>query len=118
MAIPDAPKGEIRFHYLKSPSFRTYHADGASVAGTPSGGGVVVVFYAERWPIPTETVHALLDGTVAEEKSKTVRAGIVRDMQCNVVLDLDTARSVRDLLNRQIQALEGAESDADQGEEE
>jgi hypothetical protein len=78
----------VIFEYIKSPAFRTIHADGAIGGVTPSG-NVHIAFYNERAPIPQKIVHKRKpDGSLgALLKEQTVaRPGIIREMDIDVVL--------------------------------
>lgn len=97
----------IRFHYIKSPQFSTIHADGAIGGPTPRG-GLHVAFYAERMPIPTQVEHDLgSDGKLGEEKesSRIVRDGVVRELEVDVIMDLDTAQSLHAWLGNNLKMI-------------
>lgn len=95
---------EIRFHYLKAPTFRTVPADGAIGGMTPQG-QFHIGFYSERVPIPKETVHEVsAEGALGPEirSKRQALVGIVRELQVDIVLSVPEARVLRDWLDAQV----------------
>ena len=80
--MADAPP--VRFHYIKSNTYRVVHVDG--VYGGPTPGKLLYVsFYNERFPIPNVIEHAATDiggDTVAlgEETRREGKDGVVREI--------------------------------------
>lgn len=68
-------------HYIKGNFFRVVHADGAYGGTTPSA-NINIAFYSERPAIPRVTK--------GDEVVET-RGGIVRELETNVVMDINTA---------------------------
>lgn len=98
----------ILFHYLKSPMFRAIHADGLFGGVTPTG-NIHAAFFSERNPIPQQIEHPILpDGQLGKEitESRVVRSGLVREVDIDVIFDLDTAVSFRDWLDEKIKILQ------------
>lgn len=88
------PTREVHFHYLKSPAFRSIHADGASGGLTPRGGFHMALF-AERAPIPQETIHELdSEGGIKQERARIAKEGIIRELQVDVFMSMDTAETL------------------------
>ena len=87
----------VRFHYLKSTQFRVIHADGAIGGITPTG-KIHVSFYSERSPIPRETVQKINpeDGSLGDiiHEETVIREGIIREMDFDVLMDIQTAKNV------------------------
>lgn len=104
---------KIKFDYIKSNLFRTAHADGAW-AGTNGYQNLVLSFFSERTPIPTQTVHPLTeesslgDEILAERKS---RDAVVREVEIAISMSLDVAKSLSTLLTSQIRMIEAAKAD-------
>lgn len=99
----------VRFDYVKSNLFRVIHADGAVGALTP-GNVVQVGFYSERVPIPRRSVHELTgEGGLGEElpQAREVRDAFVREVDVNVMMSLEAAQGLCELLQR---VLEQAQS--------
>lgn len=117
----------IRFHYIKSNAFRVVHADGVYGGISPSL-KLQMAFYSERTPIPQAIVHALHDGELGEEivTARVSRDGIVREVETNVLMDLDAAKDFAlwlisaieeiELVQAKIQAIPIAEPVENQGQ--
>ena len=110
MANPvDLPK-EVIFSYLKSPHFRVLRTDGAVVSlGTQNT--IHVSLFSERAALPQQTTHAVgADGALGPEiaERRVSRSGIVREVDIDAVMTLETAIAVRDLLASQINMLQVA----------
>lgn len=114
-----AEPNTLRFHYIKGTDFRTFHADGVFGGPAPSGKQLNLSFYAERLPIPTETVHRLVQDPggqvrLGEEMSdlRQSREGLIRELQCNIVMPLSAAKLLRDWLQTNIKLLEDAPTES------
>ena len=102
------PKKKIRFHYLKSPAFRTIHADGV-FGGVTNRLNISATFYNERQPIPDQVVHSVTDaGELGAEirDERIVRDGMVREAEANIVMDVNFAKSLVDWLQAKIKYIE------------
>jgi len=111
---PSAPS-RVKFDYIKSNFFRTARADGAW-AGTNGYLDLILSFYSERTPIPRQTVHALLDQhTLGDEiqSERISRDAVVREVEIAVSMNLEVAKSLQTLLNKQIAALEASKTAAE-----
>jgi len=89
-------KDSLAFHWIKTSDFRTVHVDGAFGGLAPKGRLIHMAVYSERWPIPRQTEYESKDGRVdfAKEVSRIVREGIVREVEVNLVFDVETAESM------------------------
>lgn len=99
---------EIEFHYIKSNSFRAVHCDGVWGGTTPRG-YITMNFYSERAPIPNRLKHAVEpDGRVGKEiaEGRITREGIIREVEVEVIMDLEMAKSVVDWLQGHIRFLD------------
>lgn len=107
----------IEFHYLKSPDFKTVHADGAFGGPTPQG-GIFVSFYLERPVIPQRIKFSIEnDGRLQTEMHREGKAGMVREVDCGITMSLSTAKSLREWLSGQIDLIEKAQTVADPKQE-
>jgi len=103
-------QAKIKFHYLKSESFRECHCDGIFGGMTPNG-HLWVSFFSERTAIPREAVHkavpvAGVEGAVAigdliPEETK-VRDGIIRTVEAGVFMTVETAEALQKWLEGHI----------------
>ena len=102
------------FHFIKSNHFRVIHGDGAWGGITP-GGNLAIVFYSERMPIPQSIEHEITqDGTLGQRTNLESKQGVVREMEVEVVVNLEAAKGILNWLRGQIDSLEQAQSDAEQ----
>jgi len=93
---PGGPPDKITFYYIKSPQFRVVHVDGVSGGPTPSGRGIHIAFFSERVAIPQQTTQSVgPDGALGPEIPGTRfgKEGIVRELEVDAILDLDTAKA-------------------------
>ena len=105
---PAALPEQVRFHYLKSNAFRVIHVDGAHGGITPKG-QIQMALFNERHPIPQQTVHKLAaDGSLGElVPAETVtKEGVVREVEAEAVMTLETAKSLVTWLNKKIEQLD------------
>jgi hypothetical protein len=103
--LPEDNKN-VRFNYIKSPLFRTFHVDGLIGGPTPRGLLHFAVF-SERRAIPQITEHAITkDGSLGEQIGSRGKLGFVREMDADLVMTIHTAKEMRDWLNKNIEFLE------------
>ena len=105
--MPDERPTSVQFHYIKSNSFRVVHTDGFIGSLTPSG-YIHMASYSERPAIPQLITQRLSESGLGETESTTGRDGIVREIDIDLVMSLDVARSMRDWINERIDELERA----------
>lgn len=101
----ETPKN-IDFHYIKSNSFRVVHCDGVWGGATPRGYIAMSVF-SERAPIPTVVTQEVKDNRLIEPPViKDGKKGIVREVDAEVIMDLEMAKSLVAWLQQHISTLE------------
>lgn len=99
----------VTFHYIKSGLFRVVHVDGAWGGATPRGHITMSVF-SERGPIPQRLVHQINDdGTLGKQVESASKSGLIREVEVELVMDLEAARGISDWLARNIKSLEAAQ---------
>jgi hypothetical protein len=108
---PSAPK-PLKFLHEKGPLFRTFHADGVWGLTSPTG-NIQLDFYLEREPSPT-AVHIPVNPDGSFKGNQIIEVNVdseyfvlVRDFQAGVVLSLDAAMQVREVLNNYINFRQG-----------
>ena len=112
VAAEDAESRRISIRYIKSNSFRVIHADGAWGGLTPHL-KIQMALYSERTAIPRSVVHVPgPDGTLGEEISKELRSDLVREVEADVIMDLNVAIALRDWLDTRIRVLQQAMEEA------
>ena len=90
------------FRYVYPDDLRDLYVNGAWGGLTPRK-EVNIHFFSERQPIPKAITHAVNDdNTLGEIVDKKLGGNAVRLIQASLVMNLETAISVRDWLNRMI----------------
>ena len=105
-------ESSIAFDYVKSSQFRSVHADGL-IGGVTPNGHVHVAFFSERPAIPRRIVQAIgPDGSLGEEllDQRESRNSIVREMDVDIFLAPDVARSMYKWLGERLNELEQRET--------
>lgn len=99
---------QIPVHFVKSTLFRVIHADGVWFGGDPNG-NMHLTFFNERQPIP-EKVVATFDrqGVVEDISQRTVKDGVEREIEVDVVLSLQTAIFINKTLGENLKNIEEA----------
>jgi hypothetical protein len=106
---------EVPVHYVKSPSFRTVHADGVMGGILPSGRAMNIAFYAERAPFPTEETYDVgPEGHFITPRESKKRKGIYREIEVSIVVDWETVRSLQNWLERVEPVLKAVSRKAEQ----
>jgi hypothetical protein len=112
-APPTGDSGQrVTISYIKSNAFRVIFADGAYGGATPRG-NIQFSFYNERNAIPQEAEIELIGGEVSSERITRTRGGMVREVEVNVVLSLQSAREFKDWLEKRIEFTEKIVGEAD-----
>jgi len=103
----EQPRQNITFHYIKSEGFKTILATGA-IGGVTINSLVNMNLYTDRVVIPSEMTLEVDEFGRLLQKELDVKAkkGVVRDVQCSVLMDVAVAKSLVEWLNRQIQLIE------------
>ncbi|MEY4241366.1 MAG: hypothetical protein RJA14_1062 [Pseudomonadota bacterium] len=98
----------VVFDYIKSPSFRSLHADGLIGGITPTG-HLHFALFCERTALPQRHVHKLTSvGALGEqvEEETVSRGGVVREMEVDAFVTLDAAKRMRDWFTARVGELE------------
>ncbi len=96
---------EITFNYIKIPSYRSYHVDGVFGALTPRG-NLYCEFFIDRNVTPQTAVHELSgEGILSGKPKKTTgKKGFVREIECGIIMDIDTAYTLKVWLDDKIKS--------------
>jgi hypothetical protein len=110
------PKSEseqsvVKFDYIKSQFFRVVHADGM-IGGPTTRAQLHIAFFSERAAIPQQITQIVdkttgLLGKEIPEKAVT-RGTIIRELDVDVMMNLDTAKAMYTWLGDRIRDLEQA----------
>lgn len=99
-------KNEVLIHYLKTNNYKTVFVDGAYGGITPKG-LLHMDLYLERHPIPKTSKIKIDDsGNLLDEEVQEKKQGIVREVQCGLAMDINTAISIRDWINTKLEQYE------------
>ncbi len=102
----------IAFDYVKNSQFRAIHADGL-IGGVTPNGHVHVAFFSERPAIPRRVVQAIgTDGSLGSEllDQRETRNSIIREMDVDIFMSPDVAKSMHEWLGERIKELEQRDS--------
>jgi hypothetical protein len=89
----------LTFHFIKSSSFRVVHVSGAYGGVTPMGEIHAAVFN-ERGPIPRQIKYGVTtDGQLGDIVEIAQREGIIREVEADLVMNIEVARSLAKWLN-------------------
>ncbi|MEX2212918.1 MAG: hypothetical protein WD768_02245 [Phycisphaeraceae bacterium] len=102
---PKMATGELEFFYQKGNHFRVIHADGVHGGVVPTGKHIHMAFFNERNPIPQSQVFSVSAGRLSETAIREhSKKGVVREVECDVILTLPTAKALREWLDKIIAA--------------
>ncbi len=109
------PPTEIQFNFVKSNQHRVIHVDGAW-GGVTASGGIHMSVYSERRDIPEKVVLEVEDGKPGKEKQQFRTSGleVTREIDATLMMNVETAISIRDWLNQRIEAIRTAMAPAPQ----
>lgn len=95
-------KKTIEFYYEKSNTYRTYHVDG--VFGGLTNTGIFIDIFTERSYPPSKTIHEIVDKEKLGDEINTVqdKTGVLRELECGLILDINTAISINKWLKNKI----------------
>lgn len=92
----------ITYKYNKVPGYRTYSVDGA-FGGLAPKNKIYVEFFAEKRALPRFTRHEVLEnGAIGEPIGHAPDKEILREVECGIYLDINTAISLADWLNKRV----------------
>ncbi len=96
---------EIKFTYKKRNDNQVFYVDGLFGGLTPKG-MLYIDLFQERMPTPKEIRFNLTDeGRLGEEIERNSIAGVVRDVQCGLVMNMDTALAIKNWLDDRIKEM-------------
>ena len=109
---------EIEFHYIKSNYFRVLNVTGAFGGISPQLSIHMNVF-GDRPPITSMIAQTITDEKkIGDETRRTAKKGIVREVEADLVLELETAKVLVEWLNGKIATIEKIMNKEDLGEPE
>ncbi|MCF0065590.1 hypothetical protein MUK70_10940 [Dyadobacter chenwenxiniae] len=105
------PEATIIYKYKFSENYNPVYANGAHGGVAPQG-EIMLNFFLERQSIPKKQTFEIKDNQLGNEIAEKAephdfRNSFIRYIETGVVLNLKTARDVKDFLEQQINLLEG-----------
>lgn len=104
----DVSGDRLEFHYIKSSNFRVIHVDGAHGGVSPRQ-KIQMAIFSERSPIPQFTAHQV-ERKGSELKlgkeiagAKISKQGVVREVEAELLMDVETAEAIRTWLGESIE---------------
>jgi hypothetical protein len=105
----------LRFYYIKSPTYRVLHIDGAIGGITPKG-LIHCAVYSERPAIPREQEFSVEDGLrLGRIVATEGKVGIVREIEADLMMDKRVVRELRDWLDKRLADIDVAEIESSEG---
>ena len=99
-------QGTISFDYIKSNQFRVVRVDGAHGGIAPNGHTIQMALFSERAPIPKRETYRLEEGKLGDRIAKEERDAIIREVEVEALIDLETAKRVAEWLRDKIEQAE------------
>jgi len=97
---------KVSFDYIKSNQFRVVHVDGAHGGIAPSGHIIQMALFSERAPIPKRETYKLARGALGDRIAREQRDAIIREVEVETLMDLNTAKRIVDWLKDKIDMAE------------
>jgi hypothetical protein len=111
----DVEAGRIRFDFIKSNYFRVIHVEGVFGGNSPRGLINMAVFN-ERWPIPKQITHEFKEGKSGDEIERASRDAVVREVEAQLVMNVQTAKIICKWLQGKIDDIEKTTDKTDKKE--
>lgn len=112
MSNGSSGQSKLHFHFVKSSVFRVIYAEGVFGGVSPKG-QIRMSLFNERFPLPQETVHEVLQnsegGIMLGNEVTTDRvskSGIIRELEADIVLSYETAKIVHQWMGERIEEME------------
>lgn len=96
----------INFDYIKSNQFRVSHVDGIHGGVTPNGLSIQMALFSERAPIPKRETYQLKKARLGKRIDSKGRDAIIREVELEAIMSLDTAKKIVIWLKEKIDAIE------------
>ncbi|MCG3197288.1 MAG: hypothetical protein HUU16_22380 [Candidatus Omnitrophica bacterium] len=97
MAKRKGPEGvihKLEIDFIKSHHYRVVQVDGAWGSVGPHGNTIQMSVYNERFAIPQQVSLQVDDGVAVKELDRSGKKGLVREIECTLVMGVDQAEAV------------------------
>ena len=98
------PTGEVPIYYVKSNFYRVIHTDGIYGGGAPTPGNIVMTVFGHRVPLPEKSANDVFGNEIP--KKRIARYGIENELEVSLIMELNTARIMRQWLDNSIKNTE------------
>lgn len=109
------PGTQLKFKYKFKSDYNPVYCNGA-IGGVSPKGEIIANFYQERHPLPKSTIHDVDEnGKLSQEKSfepDDYQSSYIRFVECGLVLNKKSAKSIVKWLQSKIDQLESLEKNA------
>lgn len=97
---------QVGIYYQRSRHYRTIHSDGAQIGLTPRG-QIKFTLFSDQKPKPEFVLHQITpEGNLGESLEEVVKEGVIREVEVNVVMDLNTTTAFVNVLQATLKQLE------------
>lgn len=103
--VESPAQGKISFDYIKSNQFRVIRVDGVHGGIAPKANIIQMAFFSERQPIPRRETFELKQGQLGARIYREERDAVIREVEVEALIDLDTARSINKWLEEKIELM-------------
>lgn len=105
---------ELTLQYTKSVLCRVIHVDGAWGGITPQG-AIQMDLYSQKHEVPASTTYDVLKEDPSSQRSnlkekRTVNRGFVREVEVEVIMSPEVARTLKTWLEERLAMLEAAQA--------
>jgi len=100
-------KPTITYHYKKANDYKTYHMDGV-FGGIVSNGNINFNVFTEKVVVPERITHEISSDMKLKEIKRVPEQQneIIRELQANFIMNIETAKVVKKWLEDKISNLE------------
>ncbi|MBW1925403.1 MAG: hypothetical protein JRF59_09100 [Deltaproteobacteria bacterium] len=105
MGTKKATAGQFRIKYVHPDNLRDFYINGAWGGITPRH-EIYMHVYSERQAIPKDHTFKIMPDDSLKEQKLSTGADVVRLIQASLVMDIHTATSLRDWLDKMIHAIQ------------
>ena len=93
---------ELIFHYIKTNNYKTFYSDGFFGGITPKG-KIYMEPFIERGATPQQVKHIITeDGNIDEGTILEGKKDVIREIECGIIMDIETAKSLVNWLTNKI----------------
>lgn len=92
---------EIVVNYIKTKNYRSFYIDGIFGGLTPNG-KIYAELFLQRSVTPQTIKYKVESGIMKDEIERTGKEGVVREIEAGVIMDIETAKVLKNWLETKI----------------